>query len=87
MKYIFVDIAVILSASYFGEALLPVTFPLAMGALGLRFGSSLEFLRGSGNYFTILLEVPFISLALHETSGLINHQHLILLLDFYIRSL
>ena len=34
----------------------------------------------------ILLEVPFISLALLlETSGLVNHQHLMLFLDFYLR--
>ena len=34
----------------------------------------------------ILLEVPFLSLALLlETSGLVNHQHLMLFLDFYLR--
>ena len=34
----------------------------------------------------ILLEVPFLSLALLlETSGLANHQHLMLFLDFYLR--
>ena len=34
----------------------------------------------------ILLEVPFLSLALFlETSGLVNHQHLMLFLDFYLR--
>ena len=33
----------------------------------------------------ILLEVPFLSLALLlETSGLVNHQHLMLFLDFYL---
>ena len=32
------------------------------------------------------LEVPFLSLALLlETSGLVNHQHLMLFLDFYLR--
>ena len=31
----------------------------------------------------ILLEVPFLSLALFlETSGLVNHQHLMIFLDF-----
>ena len=34
----------------------------------------------------ILLEVPFLSLALLlETSGLVNHQHLMLFLDFCLR--
>ena len=34
----------------------------------------------------ILLEVPFLSLGLLlETSGLVNHQHLMLFLDFYLR--
>jgi hypothetical protein len=78
---------VFLFASYFGEVPLSVTFPFAMGAPSLGFGSSLGFLRGSGNCFTVLLEVSFLSLALLEISGLINHQHLMLLLDFYIHSL
>ena len=34
----------------------------------------------------ILLEVPFLSLALFlETGGPVNHQHLMLFLDFYLR--
>src|SRR5215216_2551582 len=38
-------------------------------------------------HFAILLEVPLLSLALFlETSGLVNHQHLMLLLDFYLCS-
>ena len=36
--------------------------------------------------FAIIREVPFLSLALLlETSGLVNHQHLMLFLDFYLR--
>ena len=43
-------------------------------------------LHGSGNLFAILLEVPFLSPALLlETSGLVNHQHLMLFIDFYLR--
>ena len=35
----------------------------------------------------LLLEVPFLSLTLFlETSGLVNHQHFMLLLDFYLRN-
>jgi hypothetical protein len=78
---------VFLSANYFEEVPLLVTFPFAMGALSLGFGSGFGFLRGSNNCFAILLEVPLLSLALLKTSGLINHQHLMLLLDFYIRGL
>ena len=37
------------------------------------------------NLLAILLEVPFLSLALFlETSGHVNHQHLMLFLDFYL---
>src|SRR3990170_182427 len=69
---------VFLSASYFEEVPLPVIFPLAMGALSLGFGFNLGFLHGSSNCFAVLLEVPLLSLALCETSDLINHQHLML---------
>ena len=41
---------------------------------------------GVATLLAILLEVPFLSFAfLLETSGLVNHQHLILFLDFYLR--
>jgi hypothetical protein len=50
-----------LSASYFREAPLPVTFPLAMGALSLGFGFNLGFLHWSGNWLAIL-EVSLLSL-------------------------
>ena len=57
-------------------------------ALSFRLGSSFGLLHGSGNLLAILLEVPFLSLALLlETSGLVNHQHLMLLLDFYLHSI
>ena len=64
-----------------GVVPLPMAFPLAIEALSLGFRSSLGFLHGSGNCLAILFEVPFLSLALLlETSGLVNHQHLILFL-------
>src|SRR3989337_3419680 len=87
IEYTFVDVAHLLICQVLGAVPLPVTIPLAIETLSLRFGSSLGFLHGSGNCFTILLEVPFHSLAFLETSGLFNHQHLMLLLDFYLRSL
>ena len=63
-----------------------MTFSFAVEALSFRLGSSFGLLHGSGNLLVILLEVPFLSLALLlETSGLVNHQHLMLFLDFYLR--
>jgi hypothetical protein len=59
---------------------------LATEALSLGFGFSLGFLHWSGNCLAIL-EVSLLSLAHIETSGLGNHQRLMLLFDFYIRSL
>ena len=57
----------------------------AVEVLSFRLRSSFG-LHGSGNLLAILLEVAFLSLALFlETSGLVNHQHLMLFLDFYLR--
>ncbi len=63
-----------------------VIVPLITEALSLGFGFNLGFLHWSGSWFTIH-EVSLLALALLETSGLVNHQHLMLLLDFYLRSL
>jgi hypothetical protein len=52
----------------------------------LGFGFNLGFLHWSSNWL-VILEVSPIFLALLETNGLINHQHLMLLLDFYIHGL
>ena len=63
-----------------------MTISFVVEALSFRLGSSFGLLHGSGNLLDILLEVPFLSLALLlETSGLVNHQHLMLFLDFYLR--
>ena len=62
-----------------------MTVPLITEALSLRFGFNLGFLHWSGNWFAIH-EVSLLALALLETSGLVDHQHLMLLLDFYLRS-
>ena len=52
---------------------------------GFRLRSSFGLVHGSDNLLAILLEVPFLSLTLFlETSGLVNHQHLMLFLDFYL---
>ena len=65
----------------FGAVPLPVIISFVVEALSFRLGSSFGLLHGSGNLLVILLEVPFLSLALLlETSGLVNHQHLMLFL-------
>ena len=70
----------------FGVVPLLVTIFFAVEALSFRLGSSFGLLHLSGNLLAILLGVPFLSLALLlETSGLVNHQHLMLFLDFYLR--
>ena len=41
---------------------------------------------GVATFLSFLLKFPFLSLALLlETSGLVNHQHLMIFLDFYLR--
>ena len=87
IKYTFVDIANLLIFQILREVSLPLTIPFAIEALSLRFGSSLGFLHGRGNCIAILLEVPFLSLAFLQTSGLIDHQQFMLFLDFYLRGL
>ena len=85
IKYTFVHFAILLIRQIFGAVPLPVIISFAVEALGLRLGSSFGLLHGSGNLLAILLEVPFLSLALLlETSSLVNHQHLVLFLDFYL---
>ena len=81
IKYTFVHFAILLIRQVFGEVPLLVTISFAVEALSFRLGCSFGLLHGSGNFLVILLEVPFLSLALLlETSGLVNHQHLMLLL-------
>ena len=79
--YTFVHFGILLICQVFGEVPFPVTISFVVEALGFRLGSSFGLLHGSNNLFAILLEVPFLSLALLlETSGLVNHQHLMLFL-------
>ena len=81
IKYTFVHFAILLIRQVFVAVLLPVTISFAVDALSFRLGSSFGLLHGSGNLLAILLEVPFLSLALLlETSGFVNHQHLMLFL-------
>ena len=73
IKYTFVHFAILLIRQILGVVPLPMTSPFAVEALSFRLGSSFRLLHGSGNLLAILLEVPFLSLALLlETSGLVN---------------
>ena len=79
--YTFVHFAILLIRQVFGAALLPVTISFVVEALNFRLGSSFGLLHGSGNLLAILLEVPFLSLALLlETSGFVKHQQLMVFL-------
>ena len=85
IKYTF-HFAILLIRQILGAVPLPVTSPFALEALSFRLRSRLGFLLLSNNLFAVLLEVPFLPFALFlETSGLIDHQHLMLLFDFYLR--
>src|SRR6266516_3524918 len=87
IKYTFVHFAILLILQILGAVPLPVTSPFAVETLNFRLWSRLGLLPGSSNLLAILLEVPLLSLALFlETRGLVNHQHLMLLLDFYLRN-
>ena len=81
IKNSFVHFSILLIHQVFGAVPLRVTISFAVEALSFRLGSSFGLLHASGNLLAILLEVPFLSLALLlETSGLVNHQHLMLFL-------
>ena len=81
IKYTFVHFAILLICQVSRAVPLPVTISFAVEALSFRLRFSFGLLHGSDNLLAILLEVPFLSLALLlETSGLVNHQHLMLFL-------
>ena len=86
ITYTFVNLVILLIRQILGAVPLPVTSLLTLEALSFRLWTSFGLLRGSDNLLVILLEVPFLSLCpFLETSGLVNHQHLMLFLDFYLR--
>ena len=87
IKYTFVHFAILLIHQISRVVPLPVTFSFVVEALSFRLEFSFGFLHGSDNLLVVLLEVPLLSLCpLLETSGLVNHQHLMLLFYFYLRS-
>ena len=86
IKYTYVHFAILLICQSLGVVPLPVTSPFAVEALSLRLRIRLGLLHLSSNLLAVLLEVPLLSLCpFLETSGLVNHQHLMLFLDFYLR--
>ena len=88
IKYAFVYFAILLIRQISRAVPLLVTISFAVEALSFRREFSFGFLHGSDNLLVILLEVPLLSLCpLLETSGLVNHQHLMLFHDFYLRLL
>ena len=85
IKYTFAHFAILLIHEVSRAVPLLVTISFAVEALSFRLEFSFGFLHGSNNLLVILLEVPLLSLCpLLETSGLVNHQHLMLFLDFYL---
>src|SRR6266496_5233500 len=87
IKYTF-HFSILLIRQILGAVPLPGGSPFAVEALSSRLRSRLGFLHLSNNFLAVLLEVPLLPFALFlETSGLADHQHLMLLLDLYLRSL
>ena len=64
IKYTFVHFAILLIRQILGAVPLLVTTSFVVEALSFRLGSSFGFIPKSGNLLAILLEVPFLSLAL-----------------------
>ena len=86
IKYTLVHFAILLIHQIFWVVPLLVTISFVVEALSFRLRSSFGLLHESDNLLVILLEVPFLSLCpFLETSDLVNHQHLMLFLDFYLR--
>src|SRR3954464_4220266 len=81
IKYTYVHFAIRLIRQSLGVVPLPVTSPFVVEALSLRLRTRLELLHLSSNSLVVLLEVPLLPFALFlETSGLVNHQHLMFFL-------
>ena len=86
IKYTYVHFVILLICQSLGVVPLPVTSPFAVEALSLRLRTRLGLLHLSSNLLAVLHEFPFLSLCpFLETSGLVNHQHLMPFLDFYLR--
>ena len=74
-----------LSTKYSGLLRFQWPFPLQCNHSVSGFGPALGFFAGVTTCLSFYFKFPFFTFALFlETSGLVNHQHLMLLLDFYL---
>ena len=64
IQYTFVHFAILLIRQVSRAVPLPVTISFAVETLSFKLGSIFGLLHGSGNLLAILLEVPFLALAL-----------------------
>ena len=81
IQYTFVHFAILLIHQILGAVPISVTSPFAVEALSLRLRTRLRLLHLSSNLLAVLLEVRLLSLCpFLETSGLVNHQHLMFFL-------
>src|SRR4051794_14057391 len=81
IKYTYVHFAILIIRQSLGVVPLPVTSPFTVEVLSLRLRTRLGLLHLSSNLLGVLLEVPLLFLCpFLETSGLVNHQHLMFFL-------
>src|SRR5215216_1410523 len=86
IKYTFIQFAILLIRHVFGVVTLLVTIPFAEKHLVSGLGPALGFFMGVTTCLPFFLKFPFFLFALFlETSDLVNHLHLMLFLDFYLR--
>ena len=81
IQYTFVHFAILFIYQILGVIPLAVTSPFEVETLSLRLRSRLGLLHFSSNSLAVLLKVPLLPFApFLETSGLVNHQHLMIFL-------
>ena len=85
IQYTSIDFASVLIYQVSRVILLQWLFPLSQKHLVSGLGSTLGFFTRAATGLPFH-EVSLLALALLETSGFTNHQQLMLLLDFYFRS-
>ena len=86
IQYTSVDLACLLIYQVSRVVLLQWPFPSLQKHSVSGFGSALGFFVGVTTCLSIYLKFHFLSLCpFLETSDLVNHQHLMLFLDFYLR--
>src|SRR4051812_11609092 len=84
--YTFVCLVGLLVCQILGAVALPVASTLAIIALGIRIRANSGFLFRHYNRLAALTSLPFSLLVFLETSGLIDHQHLMFFLDLHFCS-